>query len=499
MKNHLRNSFDAVVMLTWSNWHTEPRSNRYHYALRFSKHRPVIFVQADLDEPTYKFESTELQNVIILHLWNRYDRKQTHLLRKALLEKKITNPLFWVYNYLFSNFIAINKRSFIVYHATEDYLISEWRCRINKGTARFYQLLHVLNNTDLIVSVSEGVENGLVTIGQYKGEKIVATNGCDYKFFAEPIVISFKNSKQIALYQGNIFAEKINFSLLEKLAQELPDWEFWFCGRFVYQDRHEITLFDLPNVRYLGDLSPEKLRDCMHQATVGLMPFMETDHIIRRSFPLKAFEYLACGLPVVTVPIYALKAFSNLFYFAQTASEFKDAILQASKTRYDETLLTHRLKEAELQDYDHKFSIVYSTIKTLYKENIKNTGICTSIKYRPSYMINAFIMQLLLLKQELVYFKQKLAYFKHKLIYFKNKLVYFIFRNLNVIFSPSLHTVILKLIPSPLKAYLIKNIPPKYKLYFKKILSISPKNLLKYFKFLVKSKFNKIENKSCVE
>ena len=37
--------FDAVLMLTWSDWYTEPRSNRYHYAVRFAATLPVFFLQ----------------------------------------------------------------------------------------------------------------------------------------------------------------------------------------------------------------------------------------------------------------------------------------------------------------------------------------------------------------------------------------------------------------------------------------------------------------------
>ena len=48
--SNLKDRFDAIVMLTWSDWFTEPVSNRYHYATRFAKHLPVIFVQPDKEE-----------------------------------------------------------------------------------------------------------------------------------------------------------------------------------------------------------------------------------------------------------------------------------------------------------------------------------------------------------------------------------------------------------------------------------------------------------------
>ena len=91
-------SMDAVVMLTMSNWKTELRSNRYHYASRFSQLYPVIFVQADLTEPGYQFENTECNNVFILHVYFNFHRqKQADLIAEALNSKGIIAPLLWIY------------------------------------------------------------------------------------------------------------------------------------------------------------------------------------------------------------------------------------------------------------------------------------------------------------------------------------------------------------------------------------------------------------------
>src|SRR3990167_32875 len=89
---------DSVVMLTWSNWHTESRKNRYHYATRFARYVPVIFVQPDLNEEVFKWEKTEIPNLEILHLSDIYNGKQRRLLQQALANKNIKNPLWWIYN-----------------------------------------------------------------------------------------------------------------------------------------------------------------------------------------------------------------------------------------------------------------------------------------------------------------------------------------------------------------------------------------------------------------
>ena len=87
MHETLSQKFDAVVMLTFSKWHTEMRSNRYHYATRFARHLPVIFVQPDLEEPGFRYEPTEVRGMSLLHLYSRYGWKQNGLLNAALVQR----------------------------------------------------------------------------------------------------------------------------------------------------------------------------------------------------------------------------------------------------------------------------------------------------------------------------------------------------------------------------------------------------------------------------
>lgn len=102
----LKQQADSIIMLTWSNWHTELRSNRYHYATRFAKELPVIFVQPDLSRPEYTIEKTNDGNLTILHVYRKYDETQIELLNKALIELNILRPIFWIYNVYFYKFIA---------------------------------------------------------------------------------------------------------------------------------------------------------------------------------------------------------------------------------------------------------------------------------------------------------------------------------------------------------------------------------------------------------
>ena len=376
---------DAIVILSSSNWFKELRSNRYHYATRFARSFPVLFVQPDLHYKGYQFEDTQFEAIKVLHVWKRYDNKQIELLNAALLEAEVYKPVFWIYNGQFNHFLANSKSNSVlnVYHATEDYFSSD--SYITTPAHQIQSLNNLLAQCQLLVCVSEGVAESYRQHSAFTGKSITINNGCDYKFYApEPMNLILDNDTQgiprklgmtceqlhtnnakfIAFYQGNIF-DKLDYELLIELATRLSSWQFQFCGRVLYNEKGWKQLANLPNVQYLGVLTPEQVRETSYRATVGLIPFVESEFLIERSFPLKAFEYLACGLPVVSIPIKALLPFKAVMQLASGVDEFELAIIQASELRYDKTHLTLRLQAARAQDYDDKVETVLATIREL--------------------------------------------------------------------------------------------------------------------------------------
>lgn len=365
--DELRSRFDAVVMLTWSDWKKEPRSNRYHYATRFAAQLPVIFVQPDVLSGPAWAEPTEVRNVTILHVsslevdpdaWKR----QAEQIGEALADMHIARPLLWVYNSDMIEVVNATWAPLKVYHATEDYLDDPavvW----NAGFTR--RLKRVLDSVDVLVAVSEEIEALYVNQGGFEGHTVVATNGCDFRFLAdlEAEPGPTPGQRPIACYQGGI-NYRIDFDLLTEIALRMPDWDFEFCGlvRFGPPEREQEAqwreLCALPNVRFLGMLDPAGVRARMHAASVGLIPFVNTRTLLERSFPLKAFEYAACGLPVVTVPVKALQAWPELFTPARTAAEFVEALRQVEKTRRDPEALALRRQHADARSYDRQFGIV---------------------------------------------------------------------------------------------------------------------------------------------
>ena len=349
--------FDAVIMLTWSDWKKEPRSNRYHYATRFARILPVFFLQHLYTQRDHlSVESSEIENVDIVNVNCGLTNKDVLEIKQLLATRGIRRPLLWIYDSMnYQLLIEALPSAFRVYHATEDYLTKTdgWNTNMDIVANSVIQLLR---QVDFMVACTEGVAQSYVTLGNYGGPFSVIENGCDAEYFLEYAIqydrFHTVSNIPIAIFQGGI-NKRLDYVLLFDLIKKMPDWEFRFCGASVESEGWN-RLLKLPNVRYYGALPPEKFAQLMCESTVGIIPYIQ-DQLIRNSLPLKAYEYVACGLPVVTVPIAALERDPNLMTIATTADEFKTSLCKIAHSRYDPTFLKQRREAALEKSYNARF------------------------------------------------------------------------------------------------------------------------------------------------
>ncbi len=360
----LSQEFDAVIMFTWSNWHTEPRSNRYHYATRFAKQLPVLFVQPwESPGAPPMVERSEVEGLDVVHCTSSNTPETVTAFLDLLQSRGIRRPLLWIYDCChYQPLIDALPNAYTVYHATEDYFTPSegWSLNQQSISEALRSLLH--SSIDLVVAVSDGVGRAYRDIGGYGGNLVVAENGCDHQFLAalrRSVAVDPGNGK-IAIFQGGI-NKRLDFDLLHSLAHQLPDWTFWFCGKVQEGLEGWKLLLSHPNVKYFGELEATEFSKKMCMASVGLIPYI-ADEWIRNSLPLKAYEYVACGLPVVTVPISALERQPELFKTATTAEAFAAAIVTAGPTRHDPLMLRLRDEAAALVSYDTRFAYVQRQI-----------------------------------------------------------------------------------------------------------------------------------------
>ncbi len=132
-------------------------------------------------------------------------------------------------------------------------------------------------------------------------------------------------------FVGAISAYKLDLALLEQLARAHPDWSLVLIGPVGEgdPDTDVAALAALANVHLLGPRPYAALPAYLKGFDLGLLP-LRLNAYTQAMFPMKFFEYLAAGLPVVASPIDALQPFADLALLGEpTPAAFGAAIAAA--------------------------------------------------------------------------------------------------------------------------------------------------------------------------
>jgi glycosyltransferase involved in cell wall biosynthesis len=174
-----------------------------------------------------------------------------------------------------------------------------------------------VDKADLVITTSEALAEKAERIK--KGVRIrVIGNGVDYDFFNNgPKVrpLEFKGLEKIIGYVGTI-SEWIDFELVDYLAENRPDLNFIFVG--------PIRAKRLPlkkNIRFIDTIDYEKVPAYCNGFDVCLIPFQRGEFADAVN-PVKLFEYLALGKPVVSSYMRELERYKDVIYLAGDKEDF---------------------------------------------------------------------------------------------------------------------------------------------------------------------------------
>jgi len=143
--------------------------------------------------------------------------------------------------------------------------------------------------------------------------------------------------------------EWVDLDLIRSVAQMRPDWNFVFIGPVsTATDR----LQALPNVRFLGSRPYREVPAYVKHFTVGLIPF-KINELTHKVNPVKLYEYLAAGKPVVATPLPELKSFADITYLAANPEGFRATVEQALREDGPE-LRQRRFRAAEANSWDSR-------------------------------------------------------------------------------------------------------------------------------------------------
>ena len=367
---------DSVYMLMFPGWKTEFRSNRWHYASRWAQHLPVTLVQTWPDTARLDADAEDeprIPGCRILQIAANPEPDasalrgllQTRQLLDDMMRQGYRRPILWAYDPGFMEAYALLPAALRIYHASENYF------QFPDVSRRFLDRLSgMVAASDLVIAVSPGVAASYGQVARCTVETV--TNGCDYGFYAgalpdAALAEAGRSFDRIVIYAGNI-NDRLDYQLLNRLAEAYPQSLFALFGQVTRLDAADAAqwqqLLRRQNVRSFGAVPAERLPGLYAAAHLGLAPYKMRPDLVGNLFPLKIFEMLAGGLPVVSTPFSALrdKACTALALAGDDATFVAKAGLDRRRLSPQDRQDADRLCRQE--DYAGKFDAVRRMAET---------------------------------------------------------------------------------------------------------------------------------------
>lgn len=258
------------------------------------------------------------------------------------------SPMLWTYNPLTLRLIDSRKYSKLVYHCVDE--ISAQPGMDAPQIMAWERLL--CETADMVFVTSKNLLDARI---KFNLSTYYFPNVINLSYFNSVAQLDSNSAPSSLeripgprlLFVGAISSYKVDFDLLRRLALLRPHWSIVMIGAIGEGDPEtDISLLaDLPNIYCLGPRAYSDLPAYMVSCDVGLLPCLLNQYTINM-FPMKFFEYLASGLPVVSTVLPSLSEYKSFYDECKNAADFVAAIerVLAGKTSFDQFALRELLE-----------------------------------------------------------------------------------------------------------------------------------------------------------
>jgi glycosyltransferase involved in cell wall biosynthesis len=256
-------------------------------------------------------------------------------LRRVMRQLGMDRPILYIWHPFFADVIGHFDERAIVYHCYDEYAAFSGSDRARVAADE----LRVLHAADVVVAVSDGLHK---LKSRENPNTHLVRNAADYDHFATaqhpatPIAPEVKDlPKPMIGCVTRVVPEYFDAELLREIFIRRPDWSLVVvgpeCGGGERAEAALRALKALPNVRLLGRRDFRDLPSYLKAFDVCLIPYVLSENK-QLADPLKLYEYLAAGKPVVSKPLALLADVEEVITLAEGADAWVVAIERALRT-----------------------------------------------------------------------------------------------------------------------------------------------------------------------
>ncbi len=232
-----------------------------------------------------------------------------------------------------------------IYEARDDY-VAQAETKDRAGALERRQR-RMLGQCDVAWAVSKHLAERLRID---RADVIETTNGVKCSEFANPVPSTIPALEglphpRVGLV-GNL-NDRVDWELLDYVARARPSWRIVVVGPLYPHQTGPLTVNGVaklrqnPNVTMLPAVASEEIPAVVHAFDVGLIPYRIFD-ATESINPLKVYQYLAAGKPVVATRIPALENLRDVVECAPVGDDFVAAIERALGSSRDSRMITFR-------------------------------------------------------------------------------------------------------------------------------------------------------------
>jgi len=390
MSEHPRLQGRDIVCVGFADWDTELWTNQHHLMSRLARENRVLFIESlGLRRPQLAgrdlariwrrlrrglqgprtLDGVHVLSPLVLPLHrSRIARAMNRrllptLVRRAARRLGLQAPILWAYVPQAEVLIDALQPSLIIYHCVDDIAAQD---RIDTASFRAAEERFVAR-ADLVLASAPALVERLRRISE---NVLFAPNVADTELFSHALEPGPLDPGMAALaaprivFTGAIVAVKLDLPLLAELARLRPAWSFALVGPVgpgePNADISAITA--VANIHLLGPRSYRELPDVLRAADAGLIPYAR-NALTESIFPMKVYEYLAAGLPVIAT---ALPALADLTDVATAGDPLRMAeLLDDALSDHDQSHRAERSRAAASHSWDRRLEEIAAAIDAL--------------------------------------------------------------------------------------------------------------------------------------
>jgi glycosyltransferase involved in cell wall biosynthesis len=322
-----------IVCVGFADWATDLQTNQHHLMKRLARENRVLFVESlglrrpqlagrDLSRIARRLlsglqgarsvDGLHVLSPLVLPLHgNPLARRVNAWLLPALVRRTarrlgMERPILWAYVPQAETLIDALDPELVVYHCVDDIAAQpgidgpSFRAAETRFAAR----------AELVLASAPSLAERLRKISD---NVLYVPNVADVELFASALGEGPLDAGMAALphprivFTGAVVRTKLDMDLLVVLAGIRREWSFALVGPVGPGDpRADVSaLAAEANIHLLGLRAYEQLPSVLRAADAGLIPYA-LNELTNSIFPMKVYEYLAAGLPVVATPLPAL-------------------------------------------------------------------------------------------------------------------------------------------------------------------------------------------------